>query len=212
MINRGIYYKPKEPDVIVGGCISIYENAWQNWKETIETLERECNTPDSGVFWNRATTIGQGIYQQARTNLDLGITFCIESFGNEELIKIQNQFCNLINSAASHYVNKFQVKETYYHEYYNALKYKEGTEYHTHYDGCTSTQRHISCILYLNDDYDGGELEFPNFNLKIKPEAGMFLMFPSNFAYAHTAKPVKKGTKYALVTWLHDQPIVPTIR
>jgi len=206
MINKGIYNPPIEPDAIVGGCICIYENAWKNWKETIETLENECNTPDSGVFWNRATTIGPGIYQNQRTNLDLGITYCVEAFGNKELINIQNQFCMLINSTASFYVNKFQITESYFHEPYNALKYKENTEYKTHYDGCTSTHRHISCILYLNDDYVGGEIEFPHFNVKIKPQAGMFLMFPSNFAYAHTAKPVLQGTKYAIVTWLHDQP------
>jgi predicted 2-oxoglutarate/Fe(II)-dependent dioxygenase YbiX len=62
-------------------------------------------------------------------------------------------------------------------------------------------------LLYLNDDYSGGELEFRNFQLKISPKKGMLLLFPSNFAYAHIAHPVTSGTKYAFVTWLHDRPI-----
>jgi predicted 2-oxoglutarate/Fe(II)-dependent dioxygenase YbiX len=67
--------------------------------------------------------------------------------------------------------------------------------------------RALSAICYLNDDYEGGEIEFPEFKVKIKPEAGMLILFPSNFAYKHTAYPVTKGTKYALVTWIHDRPL-----
>lgn len=203
MINKGIYYNQLIPNEIIGGCICIYENVWTNWKETIDIIESETSNPDSEASWHRARTINEGIYQNHRTNLDLGITYSIEC-GNSRLISVQNQFCTLINSAASYYVNRFSIKQNYFHEPYNALKYYPGKEYHTHYDGDTPTKRHISCILYLNSDYEGGELEFPHFNVKLKPESGMFLMFPSNFAYAHTAKPVISGIKYALVTWLND--------
>jgi predicted 2-oxoglutarate/Fe(II)-dependent dioxygenase YbiX len=65
--------------------------------------------------------------------------------------------------------------------------------------------RVVSAILYLNDDYEGGHLEFPNFGIKIKPQAGMLILFPSNYAYTHAAHPVTKGTKYALVTWIRDR-------
>ena len=89
---------------------------------------------------------------------------------------------------------------------YNILKYESGQEYKVHYDGATGQGRHISCILYLNESYEGGEIEFPAFGFKIKPQAGMLVMFPSNFAYRHIAHPVLSGTKYAMVTWLHDRP------
>ena len=65
--------------------------------------------------------------------------------------------------------------------------------------------RSVSAICYLNDDYEGGELEFVNFKLKIKPQAGMMILFPSNFAYMHIAHPVTSGTKYAMVTWIRDR-------
>ena len=87
------------------------------------------------------------------------------------------------------------------------LKYPISTEYKQHYDGSTSSGRSISAIVYLNDDYKGGEIEFPNFNVKIKPESGMLILFPSNYAYTHIAHPVTSGTKYAIVTWIHDRPI-----
>ena len=49
-------------------------------------------------------------------------------------------------------------------------------------------------------------LAIRNFSIKIKPSPGMLAIFPANYAYSHIAHPVKTGTKYAIVTWLHDQP------
>ena len=61
--------------------------------------------------------------------------------------------------------------------------------------------RQMSMVAYLNDEYEGGELEFINFDLKIKPQKGSVILFPSAFPYAHIAHPVDIGTKYAMVTW-----------
>jgi len=62
--------------------------------------------------------------------------------------------------------------------------------------------RDISVAWYLNDDFDGGELVFPQFQLAIRPEAGMVVTFPSTHEYAHTAKAVIRGMRYAVVTWM----------
>ena len=54
--------------------------------------------------------------------------------------------------------------------------------------------------MYLNDEYEGGELFFPYFDLKFKPEAGDIVLFPSTFIWAHAALPVESGLKYSAVT------------
>ena len=59
--------------------------------------------------------------------------------------------------------------------------------------------------VYVNDNFDGGVLEFKNKDYSVKPEPGMLILFPSNYAYTHIAHPVETGTKYAVVTWLHDR-------
>jgi predicted 2-oxoglutarate/Fe(II)-dependent dioxygenase YbiX len=104
------------------------------------------------------------------------------------------------------YARKHDIDELY-HENYNMLKYQTGQEYRAHADGFTDSGRSVSAIIYLNNDYEGGELEFVNFNIKLKPEPGMLILFPSNYAYSHIAHPVKSGTKYALVTWIKDRYI-----
>jgi predicted 2-oxoglutarate/Fe(II)-dependent dioxygenase YbiX len=55
---------------------------------------------------------------------------------------------------------------------------------------------HLSAVMYLNDDYDGGELGFPNHNITIKPSAGSVIVFPSVEPYVHDPKNVTRGEKY----------------
>ena len=196
-----------EPSLTLGGCIDIFENAWPNPEETINLVEEQTQTIESGVSWGRATTIGNGVNQNARTNLDLGITWSAQQTGNAALQNVHNQMYVLLLASLSSYKERYGIAEQLWHEPYNMLKYKGGTEYKAHYDGDTSTRRAVSAIVYLNNDYEGGQVEFTNFKVKIKPEPGMLLLFPSNYAYTHIAHPVISGTKYALVTWTHDQPM-----
>jgi predicted 2-oxoglutarate/Fe(II)-dependent dioxygenase YbiX len=58
----------------------------------------------------------------------------------------------------------------------------------------------VSALLYLNDDYDGGE--FYVADKKFLPIKGSAIIFPSNFMFPHEAKPVTKGTRWSIVTWL----------
>lgn len=200
------FYGELEPTTTVGGCIDIYENCWPNPEETIKMIEEQVLDPDSGVKWSRAQTIDLGANQKARTNLDMGITWLAENTNNPVVQNVHNQMHVLLVSALSNYRKRYGIAEELWHEGYNMLKYRGGEEYKAHYDGGTSTRRQVSAIIYLNNDYEGGEVEFVNFKIKIKPEPGMMLIFPSNYPYSHIAHPVKSGVKYALVTWTHDQP------
>lgn len=195
-----------EPDAVVAGCINIFENAWPNPIQTIEMIENETLNPDSGIFWTRATTLGHGANQDSRTNYHLGITSAAEESGNSLAQNIHNQMYVLLLASTIPYAEKHGIEEMY-HEPYNMLRYRGGQHYKAHSDGETSTGRSISAICYLNDDYEGGEIEFVNFNVKIKPEPGMLILFPSNYAYTHIAHPVTDGTKYAIVTWIKDRQI-----
>lgn len=60
---------------------------------------------------------------------------------------------------------------------------------------------HLSSVIYLNDDYSGGELYFPDHNLSIKPEAGDYITWPGNRWYQHGVNEVKDGVRYTLSIW-----------
>lgn len=55
---------------------------------------------------------------------------------------------------------------------------------------------YISAVFYLNDNYEGGELEFPNQQVKIKPTANSIIVFPSVEPFVHDPKTVISGEKY----------------
>jgi len=194
-------------DATVGGCIDIYENVWPKPQRTIEMVENECENPDSDIYWQKAETIGSGAFQSARSNKMMGVTYFANLANNPVMQNIHNQFNMLLLATTNVYAKKYNIHEPFYHETYSLLKYSSGQSYSEHYDGATGIGRCISCLVYLNDNYDGGEIEFINFGVKIKPQAGMMIIFPSNFAYRHIAHPVTNGTKYSLVTWIKDRPI-----
>jgi predicted 2-oxoglutarate/Fe(II)-dependent dioxygenase YbiX len=61
--------------------------------------------------------------------------------------------------------------------------------------------RDLSLLIYLDDDYEGGELAFPNFDFRLRPHAGMLVIFPSDCRYLHGAMPVTRGIRHAIVSW-----------
>lgn len=61
--------------------------------------------------------------------------------------------------------------------------------------------RDLSLLIYLNDDFEGGELTFCKLNYWLRPRAGSVVMFPSGHRYLHQAETVKSGVRYAVVSW-----------
>lgn len=193
------------PNATICGSVEIFENVFPNCEETIKLVEQECSNPNSGVYWTRAETMGQGAFQNARTNKLLPVTYLAEVADSKILQNIHNQFYTLLLSAGIGHLQRFEIGEEIFHEGYNLLKYSEGEQYRAHYDGGTGVGRAISAVCYLNSDFEGGELEFVNFGVKVKPQPGMLILFPSNYTYRHIAHPVISGTKYNLVTWIRDR-------
>jgi predicted 2-oxoglutarate/Fe(II)-dependent dioxygenase YbiX len=51
-------------------------------------------------------------------------------------------------------------------------------------------------VLYLNDDYEGGEIYFPDQGIDFKPNAGTVVFFPSNNMYIHGVREITNGIRY----------------
>jgi len=85
------------------------------------------------------------------------------------------------------------------------LKYENTGFYTWHVDHFATVPRTMSCILLLNNDYEGGNLCFRNpdgsgeWEVEVKPNR--MIIWPSNFLYPHTVKAVTKGKRYSVVAW-----------
>jgi predicted 2-oxoglutarate/Fe(II)-dependent dioxygenase YbiX len=82
------------------------------------------------------------------------------------------------------------------------LKYGVGMRFTNHIDDHPGALRRVSYSFYINGNYDGGEIEFPRFGIKVKPRANQLLVFPSNYVYNHIVHEVKDGVRYAVVQWV----------
>ena len=108
-----------------------------------------------------------------------------------------------INSFLETYRNLYFLPELTYFTI-EALKYEPGEKYVMHYDDGSKhvSNRVTSCVIYLNDNYEGGEIEFANFDIKIKPIKNSMVLFPSNYPYMHIAHQVNSGVRYAINIFL----------
>ena len=106
-------------------------------------------------------------------------------------------------------------------------RYKKGGFYNFHRDG---TGDHLSTIdipdneflhghvrklsmsVILNDNFEGGALEFAGYSKEkctitpVEAEAGSVIVFPS--CMEHRVTPITKGTRYSVVCWFLGPPFV----
>ena len=57
---------------------------------------------------------------------------------------------------------------------------------------------HLSFIIYLNDDFEGGETIVDG--IEIKPKVGRLIIFSNGF-YLHQVNKITKGKRYTLIAW-----------
>ena len=119
----------------------------------------------------------------------------------QDPIRISTESINAcIDSAVQRFRDRYQLGEVI-SESTNFLRYEEGGHFVEHVDHNENVPRLISSSMFLNDKFDGGELEFKEFNLKIKPEAGKIIVFYSSKPYTHKVNPVECGIRYSAVKW-----------
>jgi hypothetical protein len=58
----------------------------------------------------------------------------------------------------------------------------------------------ISSLIYINDNYEGGAIEFPEYDFYLKPSSGDLVIFPSN--HKHLVTEVKSSNnRYTMPMW-----------
>ena len=116
-------------------------------------------------------------------------------------LNLNNIFFEHFDPIEKDYMSSYGVA-TSWHDVYGILKYGEGQFFTNHIDDHTDYHRRISTVYYLNDNYTGGEINFPRFGITFKPKANQMIVFPSTYVYNHSVSPVIEGNRYAVVSWL----------
>ena len=111
-------------------------------------------------------------------------------------------------------------------EYLQSISYSKGQQYMAHFDTVDEQsvagegefemagQRKCTLLVYLNDDFEGGETYFPKLDIRVKPKKGTAVLFynlddqgklnPESF---HAGLPITSGNKYACNIWVRNVAI-----
>jgi hypothetical protein len=66
--------------------------------------------------------------------------------------------------------------------------------------------REYGCVLYLNNEYEGGNIYFPQWDIEMKPKPRMLAFFPGTLDYMHGVMPITSGMRYTLSSfWSSDK-------
>jgi prolyl 4-hydroxylase len=99
------------------------------------------------------------------------------------------------------------------------LRYCVGQEYRQHHDAIPNAdnQRSLTLLIYLNEDFEGGETIFPKVGLRFRGRLGEALLFrnvasgqPDPLA-VHIGMPVTAGIKYLASRWIRERPLKLTL-
>ena len=136
----------------------------------------------------------------------------IPCFGNHIPINIQALSWKYLKKVEKE-IEKVADYSYVYCDNLNFVKWWDGYEQHPHADGEEPDGtphpypwRKFGCVYYLNNDYKGGEIYFPNFDLSIKPKPNTMIFFPGDVKHLHGVKNVSKGTRHTIASfWGYDE-------
>jgi len=133
--------------------------------------------------------------------------------GFDRFSYLNTQAINLFQQAVERYKTDCQISPHQWPQGYGWEQFRmkrflcdTGESFGDHVDVTShdGAKRFLILMVYLNDDFDDGETEFPIFGDKIKPEKGKLLMFPPMWTYLHRGNPPTNGyAKYFLMTYLN---------
>lgn len=190
---KGIYVE--ENALTTQECAAILEIARQQGSSRLKLIDIENSTPEKVV----------------RRYDDNRITQRVDMSGHQDILDEP-----VLRFIKSHIEPSMSCQVEWFEEPH-ILQYEPGGFYASHADSETLQpsgnlwervlDRDVSMLLYLDDDYEGGELAFPNFDYTLRPRAGMLVFFPSDSRFRHAALPVTQGVRHAIVSWVSLQGV-----
>jgi hypothetical protein len=193
--------------------IDVYRNVLSDPSELYEIMNKSEKTSEGKYFlktWDPWAHFGT--YTQKKHQGEI-----TEDIKSEEMFIKEKKFVEDIEEAYNKVIldyvarHKIELPEGWhfsgcsyskYHAKIDTLQNNMTMQYHT--DHITSQKDmpgdkfFITCTMYINDDYDGGDIEFyvDGKFINHKPKAGDILVFPSTEPYFHGVKTINTNEKF----------------
>ena len=115
-----------------------------------------------------------------------------------DVLGIENDFAETMQGQRYQVGQQFKAHHDFFHPSQNYWEQ----------EGPAGGQRTWTAMIFLNEPEEGGETEFPNIGIGVRPQSGMMLIWNNmlldghmNYKSLHTGTPVKAGTKHIITKW-----------
>jgi predicted 2-oxoglutarate/Fe(II)-dependent dioxygenase YbiX len=177
--------------------IYYYESVIDNPASLIELIEK---TDDGLISGWSSWIVSDGSYVFGEKKVTNEMLY---DSAAEESKLVFDTLSNTLSSYGNHYSEALGI-DLGSKAPISISKYFTGTSMGPHTDSSPSpTTENISAVLYLNDDYVGGELRFEAQGVTIKPSAGSIVIFPSTPPFFHESLIITSGVKYMSPAFWH---------
>ena len=216
---------------ILNEKVYYYEDSVKNFTQLMETIAEldELNDNAPWETWT-ASNNKNDIYGQTKA-FDINKINDLEEPYKSKMSFIYNTIMESLHDVCKDFATSIgDTDEPRLFPVFNIKRYNSGVGMGAHFDQLDGDETlRYSLVMYLNDDFKGGEIsfklseyknigEFPSPSLDydvavakgqidfgIKPKAGSTIIFPSSAPYHHIAHLVKTGFKYMVPAhWIHN--------
>jgi hypothetical protein len=66
---------------------------------------------------------------------------------------------------------------------------------------------YFGLVYYINDNYDGGEITYPNQNIKFKPKANTLVVHPGSSNYVHQVEQIFNYDRFQISAFIKNNKI-----
>jgi hypothetical protein len=147
----------------------------------------------------------------ADRSIDASIKDSIDCYIRSQ--KLMNEYCKELQGCVNAYIEKYPYCNTgaawriVNTDEPRIQYYPPGGGYHQYHCERTSQKtfggRHLVFMTYLNDVTDEGETEFYHQKLKVRPEKGLTLIWPTDWPFTHRGVTSKTQEKYIITGWFN---------
>lgn len=119
------------------------------------------------------------------------------------------RFMNILSLIGLELKKQFNIDKKIYADSLQLMRLSDGEDQKLHADnadlirggGGVAPWRQYASLIYLNDNFSGGQTFFENFGIEIQPSEGDLLMFSCDAEHAHGVRPVSGATRRTLISF-----------
>ena len=146
-----------------------------------------------------------GINQSAKSRTDVSIPPCDISLPGYEMFQ---DYFEVLHCCYKDYLDQWPFLQKFAQTLdvgvFNVGRYNQGQHFNAMHCERVSSRLHrvLAFLTYLNDVESGGSTYFSHYDLEIKPQKGLTLIWPAGWTHAHRGNVIEGGTKYIITGWL----------